>query len=1308
MSEKNTKKNKFSTLQGNHRVVPIILISAAALITALLIWGGGAMGGGIKALFKGLFSYGAFAIPFTLLIHGLCYPEDLEHKSVLRRSIFSVVTVVLASCVDYAIFTFGSEPTFFPVEAFFDMTNGGLIGNTIGYAFSLVFGQAGAIIVCVAILAIYATFFYAEKAGSLGQAALRIKGGAKKTVNGIKEKRQEAVEKKKRIAAEEKRQRYEAASEELMSDDFFTSSGNTSGVKVRRLGIDEEASPSGASSLIHPSKRHYEAEPQVAPVEEASERKRRSADKHLDMNYGIDDNSKPTDTKSNQFDRSFFGIDDSADNVFTRDFDPFDFATGERAAAKFASKVSTITSGVQEELDEFAIYEMKANHIPSEREKRLMELERRKQEWLREKKQREAKANGESATKTEDPVNVDSVSLFDSVVDPATKRTPASATSAAAFGAAFDRPQDIPQPVTTPMDIPTSLSEEPAKTESTPTPEAVSATNEQAVPTEVNAYTSYATTKTTYHQPIKTVEFTVTKEPKADPIPQPIPTPIPTPTVPMAEATEDVAILIAEKIARQTPGYQRSANDLKTYTKVVSSPEDEELFRQMNGNSEHSENVFSPSVANEEAVFEATTVHAESEPTITEEFSFEEQTGSSVEFKPYEAPVTPVLTNEEVSEEENTLKVERNMLPPTPEAIAPSQPETVEFEPVFDVVEDEENSDYESDSELNDNDFADENSSDEEDEDKEVVVTEMPEEEEYLDEEIPTELQNPEVQKMRDMFPCLDPDDEQEEISEEVEPEEEDNDLPFDEPTNVKSEPKPEQMAIVPAEEVKPKKKDYSDYVFPDINLLAREESLYDENISIETQENADKLIETLADFGVTASIKGVDRGPRITRYEVVPAKGVKVSQILNLQDDIALNLAAGDIRMEAPIPGKCAVGVEIPNKKSSIVRLRELLETAEFKYSKSKTLSCVGRDIAGQPVFGDLASMPHLLIAGATGMGKSVCINSLLISILYKARPDEVKFIMIDPKQVEFTMYNGIPHLLVPVVTDPKQAAGALSWAVDEMERRFDRLRPLCVRNIDAYNDKVTADPSLGEPMSKIIIVIDEFADLMLQVKDPVESLVMRIAQKARAAGIHLVIGTQRPSVNVITGVIKANVPSRISCKVMSNVDSKTILDIGGAEKLLDKGDSLYAPSGSPKPHRVQCAFVSDREVESIMNFLKQYGDGENYDSNVMADIDRAAQKCSKKGDRDRDDDDGNDGSGEGYLNDRQFLEAVEVAVNARKISTSLIQRKLSIGYGKAAKFIDIMEDMGIVGEANGQRPREVLLTPDEWREKLARASLE
>ena len=1314
MSEKNNNQNKFSALEGINKAVPIILILAAALITVFLLAGGGALGEGVRLALKGLFGNGAFIIPAALLIHGLCYPEDLELKSIRRRAVFSSVTLILASCADYAISTLGKAAEFFPAQAFGAQSSGGFIGNTLGFVLAQLFGQIGVIVVCVAIFAIYATFFYAEKAGSLGQAALRIKAEIKKMLAGLVRKYDDAKAKEKEIKDEEERQKHEIASEELMSDDFFTS---TSNIRIRKLGIDEENSPSGASSLMDPSKRKYQAEPETIPVTEAPERKRRSADKPLDLNYGME--TTASQPKKESYDKAFFGIDDSADNVFSRDFDPFDFATGEKTAAKFASRVSTTKEGIQEELDEFTIYEMKANHIPSEREKRLMDLERRKREWLYEKQKREEKASGKLA-RPDEPVKVNTVSLFDSVLDPAIKKTPAYARSAAAFGAAFDRnPEPDPTPIPTPTTAqePAPVYEEPASVEEVPAPQVQPSANEQTVPNQVNTYTSYSTTKTTYHQPIKTVEFTITKEPKAEVKPEPKPTP-----TTKVESDEDVAIRIAERIARQTPGYARSANDLKTYTKVVSSPEDEELFRQLNGGVEPAPAQPAIPEVEAESAPEVVEFAPVEEPKLPEpqEFTFGEKPASTTAdaqvnepapIKAYETPTAPIFTpDEDCTKDESTLKVERSMLSPTPELTTPSQPEAVEFEPLFDTVE--EGEDFE------DKDaFSDESNYDEE-ELVEVETDEIPDEENVSTEEIPPEKQNPDVIKMREMFPFLSPIDQQPKAEikaepvAEVKPElKEEEDLPFDEPTNVKPAPSVAKTALVPAEEKKPEKKkpDYSDYQFPDINLLSKEESLYDESIQIESKENADKLIETLADFGVIASIKGVDRGPRITRYEVVPAKGVKVSQILNLQDDIALNLAAGDIRMEAPIPGKSAVGVEIPNKKSSIVRLRELLESAEFKFSKSKTLACIGRDIAGHPVFGDLANMPHLLIAGATGMGKSVCINSLLISLLYKARPDEVKFIMIDPKQVEFTMYDGIPHLLVPVVSDPKKAAGALMWAVEEMERRFECLKVLCVRNADAYNEKVTADPSLGSPMSKIIIVIDEFADLMLQVKDPVESLVMRIAQKARAAGIHLVIGTQRPSVNVITGVIKANIPTRLSCKVMSNVDSKTILDMGGAEKLLDKGDSLFVRKDSPKPHRVQCAFVSDSEVESIMSFLKQYGDGENYDSDVMADIERAAQKCSKKGDRgDRDDDDDNDGSGEGYLNDRQFLDAVEVAVNTRKISTSLIQRKLSIGYGKAAKFIDIMEDMGIVGESNGQRPREVLLTPDEWREKLARASLE
>ncbi len=1381
MSDNNNQKNRFSDLKGIHKAIPIIMGSVAIFIAICLIIPGvmGVVGKPIEGLLKGLFASGAYLIPIALGVHAICYANDLAESKIKKRAIFSAVALLLFSCVDYAITYWGQDIVFAPADGFVNANGGGFIGGIFGFVLAALFGQVGVLIVCFAVLAVYAVFYFAEKAGSLGQAALKVADGIKGLIARIKGKQDEIKEKKRIRKEEEDQHQRELSSQELIDDEFFKAKGEASDIKIKKLGIEENASTHGLSPLVDPAKRIVEEpEPEISPE---PERRRRRSDKPLDLSYGIEEEPETVEepipeerSEEPKFDNAFFGLDDKADNVFTNSFDPFDFATSEKAAAKYASRVST-KSAIAEELDDMTIAEMKADHEPTEREKRMMELERKKKAWMNQHR----------------------------------KPEPAPAPAPV-------QPEPAPAPIHAPAPAPA-----PAPTV---TPEPITHHAEPAS-SGVSAYSSYSNTKTTYHQPIKTVEFTITKEPKNAPA-APIESGAVSCTVDKSahseEAAEDVAILISQRIAKSNPAYARSANDLKTYTKVVSD-EDDELYRQLQGistpeesselrvqsselNAELDAEVVEPVIDDDDALVltdEVSEPAAEAEPEAEEpvvlesaepvETPAEEPVEEDVipepveftvgnpdaivepsaqstyqraanfvsamvnepeaapEFKPYAAPVTPASP---VANEDATLRVERSMLSPTPEAapaeapatpaapVAPAAP-IVATEPVvvaeslFTVIDegeeeseepiseeqreesaveisfgDEEDSDAEE--YINDEDDPDEDEDEDEDED----ATDEEPEEESEDEEIPPEEQNPDVIEMRKMFPFLAPLTEQKpaakpqaEVRDEINiaAQIEEDDVPFDEPVQVKM----PATSLVPADEKKKEKKnkkpDYSDYKFPPLDFLAKEESAYDENIQAEIQENADKLIETLASFGVTASIKGVDRGPRITRYEVVPAKGVKVSQIMNLQDDIALNLAAGSIRMEAPIPGKSAVGIEIPNKKSSIVRLRDLLETPDFESSKSKTFVCIGRDVAGQPVFGDLAKMPHLLIAGATGMGKSVCINSLLISVLYKARPDEVKLIMIDPKQVEFTMYNGIPHLLVPVVSDAKQAAGALMWAVEEMERRYNLLNALYVRSVDAYNDKVTADPSLGEFLPKIIIVIDEFADLMLQVKDPVEQLVTRIAQKARAAGIHLVIGTQRPSVNVITGVIKANVPSRISCKVMSNVDSKTVLDSAGAEKLLDKGDSLYAPAGSPKPHRLQCAFVADGEVENIMKYLQQFSDGSSYDSAVMEDIERAAAKCSKKGGGgDRDDSDSDSGSGEGYLNDRQFLDAVEVAVNTRKISTSLIQRKLSIGYGKAAKFIDIMEDMGIVGEANGQRPREVLLTPDEWREKLARATLD
>jgi len=531
---------------------------------------------------------------------------------------------------------------------------------------------------------------------------------------------------------------------------------------------------------------------------------------------------------------------------------------------------------------------------------------------------------------------------------------------------------------------------------------------------------------------------------------------------------------------------------------------------------------------------------------------------------------------------------------------------------------------------------------------------------------------------------------------------------PFDAPTpaSVIAKHKKEEV-----EEDEPlyEKPDYSHYALPSTDILLAPKVVQVEDSDDEINENADNLVNTLQQFGVRVSVKGVDRGPRITRYEIVPAMGVKVQSVMSLYNDIVLNLGAEGVRMEAPIPGRKAIGVEIPNKNPATVFLRELVETDTFRQASSKTIACLGKDVTGNPVFEDIAKMPHVLVAGATGMGKSVCINAILISILYKATPEDVRFIMIDPKKVEFNRYNGIPHLLIPVVTDIKQAAGALMWAVEQMEKRYDLMEKAGVTKLDSYNEMVRQDPSLGEPLPKIIIVIDELNDIMIKVRKPAEDLIMSIAQKARAAGIHLIIGTQRPSVNVVTGTIKANIPSRISCKVASFQDSKTILEQSGAEKLLNNGDMLYITSGTPKPVRVQGAYVSETEVAAVMKYLKSQVKGDIYDAQALEDINRAAQKCSKgKGGGAEDYEDSDPAENAGALGDPEFLAAVDVAIKSGKISTSLLQRKIKIGFSKAARFVDLMEELGVVSGPNAQKARDVLISSDEWHEMLARREID
>ncbi len=482
-------------------------------------------------------------------------------------------------------------------------------------------------------------------------------------------------------------------------------------------------------------------------------------------------------------------------------------------------------------------------------------------------------------------------------------------------------------------------------------------------------------------------------------------------------------------------------------------------------------------------------------------------------------------------------------------------------------------------------------------------------------------------------------------------------------------------------------------YRYPPVNLLKESKSKNSGDIVAELKQNGEKLVETLESFGVTTKISAITRGPAVTRYELQPAAGVKISQITNLSDDIAMNLAASGVRIEAPIPNKSAVGIEIPNKIVNVVDIKELIDCNDFKGAKSKLTVSLGRDIEGSPICADLAKMPHVLIAGATGSGKSVCINSMIISLLYKSTPSEVKFIMIDPKTVELSNYNGIPHLLVPVVTEPSKASGALKWAVQEMEKRYRKFAETGVRDLASYNSKCENSEDM-EKMPQIVIIIDEIADLMMVARNEVEDSICRLAQKARAAGMHLVLATQRPSVNVITGVIKANIPSRIAFAVSSQVDSRTILDISGAEKLLGKGDMLFSPIGMSKPKRVQGCFVSDDEIESVVEFVKSEASVQ-YSEEINSEIERLSE-TEKSGGR-RGDDDG--------VPDKDVLynQAAELVLRNKDASTTFLQRKLNIGYARAARIMDQLCDSGIIGPSQGSKPRDVLITMDEWLEMKA-----
>lgn len=518
----------------------------------------------------------------------------------------------------------------------------------------------------------------------------------------------------------------------------------------------------------------------------------------------------------------------------------------------------------------------------------------------------------------------------------------------------------------------------------------------------------------------------------------------------------------------------------------------------------------------------------------------------------------------------------------------------------------------------------------------------------------------------------------------------------------------------VASEIKKEEKKSTPQYTFPPVRLLKQSFDSNDEEAMRELQGNATKLIDTLKSFGVEVAINNICRGPSVTRYELKPAPGVKINKITNLSDDIALSLAAEGVRIEAPIPGKAAVGIEVPNKYVSMVTMRELIDSAEFRNAKSKLTCVLGKDISGNIVTADLAKMPHLLIAGTTGSGKSVCVNSLLMSVLFRATPDEVKLLLIDPKMVEFSKYKGLPHLLIPVVSDAKKAAGALNWAVTEMMQRYKMFSEYDCKDILSFNSLVESNikyieenegaeenvcmevnglPVPTEKLPRIVIAIDELADLMMVAAKEVEDAICRLAQMARAAGMHLVLATQRPTVNVITGLIKANIPSRIALKVSSSIDSRTILDFGGAESLIGRGDMLFSPVGASKPMRVQGCYASDDEIEGVTGYIKKQHRAQ-YNEEIEEKIRRIAAEDMDKNSKSSDD-------GDGVELDSKMEEAIKCVIDAGQASTSLLQRRLKVGYARAGRMVDDMEKMGIVGPYLGAKPREVLMTYQEWLER-------
>ncbi len=1193
MAKKREMEKKVGAL---HRAVPIILIAIAVFLGICFITASdtGLLGGAISGALKGLFSIGAYAIPFLIALHAMLYLSDVEHGRVIPRALLSLLSLLAISMLGYVISNWAIEGVSFDLLRFYTeaegvLAGGGLIGGLLAYPLTLFIDKIGTLIVICTILIVYLIYLF-----STGKTLLemgRIIIYCILTVFAYIERGLKAFfglfGNRTRLAKESER------IDGITDDEFFDVDNGLMRLEISELGIVEsrDAETLETNPTLHEQVHHRSATTDYEPRREDVPTEDARRGRVIDMSLGgwatetedeatasvvredivVDEPPHREDNRHNAPTVDEALMTDSADRVFTRDFDPYSIAASEELSNKPSSRAdfgSTAGMTVTESIDDITVEDY-------ERRRRIEEFERAKRRAM--------------ATREPKPVTN--------------------------TGEYVGKPKNIEYRVHDTEEI---------ATQAHSSIESVTVTVEKVAGVQVDA------TETAF----RPYTVPVDNKPKASGL------------VFEVDGEEDI----------------RESN---TTIRIERTP-----------------------------IVEESTVFTVAKPDFTED---------------------SVLVDAAVDNEEEEI---RRIIEGEASARAVEAREVVHsITHTFDENEDE-------------NEF----------------VEAMPEEDEdVVEDDIPVEEQNPYVLNARNTFDFFrrEEEDNPEEVAEDAplddvrltastidkdtdfdiveydedEHSDEDEDMESDEYKEVDDIPpfdviNPAPAPEAPKREPSPKKKDeFKHYKMPPLDLLAlpQVDEEDDEIAKEEIRENIKTIVETLASFNVTASIKGVDRGPRITRYEVVPAKGVRVNQITTLFNDIVLALAVEGVRMEAPIPGKSAIGFEIPNKKFCTVTLRELLETGEYRNATSTTFVCVGKDVAGAPVFGEIEKYPHALIAGATNMGKSVCINSIILSMLYHARPDELRFILIDPKKVEFKIYSGIPHLLVPVVTEAKQAAGALMWAVDEMERRFDIMEGCNAKNIKEYNSIVANDPSVGERFAKIIIVIDELNDLMMQVRDPVESLIMRLAQKARAAGIHLIIGTQRPDVKVITGTIKANITARMSCKVTSQVDSRTILETVGAEKLLPYGDILYKPPERTTPLRVQGAFVSTPEVEAVISFIKEQITGDHYDEAVLAEINKAAQKCGKKGGSSASDDDMDDGDDEcGYYGDQQFLDSVEVAIRQGKVSTSMLQRKLKIGFSKAARYVDAMEEIGIVSEPNGQKPRDVLITMDEWYEKLSRVNMD